>query len=95
MELIKQTLLNYIDQILNNCTKSWDYNKNTCILNYNNETIIITKVKQWNDLNLQKWGTDWQITIKNSHDEITLSYSCWGIDDLITALGGKATTNIL
>ncbi len=95
MECLKKCLLNYINQVLNDCKKSWDYSKNNCILTYNDETIIVTKVKQWNDLNLQKWGTDWQITLKNNHNQITLLYSCWEIDNLITSLGGNATTNIL
>lgn len=95
MEIIKQTLLIYINQILNDCTKNWDFNKNTCVLNYNNEAIIISKVKDWVDIKLNKMGTDWLITLKNSHNEIQLSYSCWEVDDLITSLGGKATTEIL
>ena len=99
MQFLKKELIDYILLILKNgAKKTWDFQKTNCTIEYSAATINIIQVKHWQNADTDSkglWGTDWTINFEdNQHNALSFQYSCWEIDDLITALGGNAVTNI-
>ena len=99
MQFLKKSIIDYILFILkDNAKKTWDFQKTHCTIEYAAAKINISQIKHWQNADVDSkglWGTDWVITFEDSlHNTLNFFYSCWEIDDLITALGGNAVTNI-